>query len=83
MNAPAANSPTVDLAKAFAESGVGEMLDQLERARQRQAVRLFESRDRPLAAEDLITIEAPEILASRVFKGGIGRRSDCPEEAGA
>jgi probable Rubsico expression protein CbbX len=40
----------------------------LDRARLRQAVRLFESRDgRPLTAEDLSTIEPAEILASRVL----------------
>jgi probable Rubsico expression protein CbbX len=44
----------------------------LDRARLRQAVRLFDSRDRHLTAEDLMTIDAGEILASRVFSGGIG-----------
>jgi len=44
----------------------------LDRARLRQAVRLFESRDRLLTAEDLTTIDAPEVLASRVLAGGIG-----------
>jgi probable Rubsico expression protein CbbX len=39
----------------------------LDRARLRQAVRLFETRDRPLTVDDLITIEADEILASRVL----------------
>lgn len=39
----------------------------LDRARLRQAVRLFESRDRPLSAEDLVTIGPEEILASRVL----------------
>jgi probable Rubsico expression protein CbbX len=43
----------------------------LDRARLRQAVRLFESRGRPLTAGDLMTIDAGEILASRVFSGGI------------
>jgi probable Rubsico expression protein CbbX len=43
----------------------------LDRARLRQATRLFESRGRQLTAADLITIEAEEIRASRVFKGGI------------
>lgn len=39
----------------------------LDRARLRQAVRLFETRDRPLSVDDLMTIEAPEILSSRVL----------------
>ena len=43
----------------------------LDRARLRQAMRLFESRNRPLSADDLMTIEADEIRASRVFEGGI------------
>jgi probable Rubsico expression protein CbbX len=43
----------------------------LDRARLRQATRLLESRGRPLTAADLITIEAEEIRASRVFEGGI------------
>jgi probable Rubsico expression protein CbbX len=43
----------------------------LDRARLRQAMRLFESRARQLSADDLMTIEAEEIRASRVFFGGI------------
>jgi probable Rubsico expression protein CbbX len=39
----------------------------LDRARLRQASRLFADRDRALSADDLSTIEAPDILASRVF----------------
>ncbi len=39
----------------------------LDRARLRQAVRLFESRGSKLTAEDLITIRPEEILARRVF----------------
>jgi probable Rubsico expression protein CbbX len=39
----------------------------LDRARLRQAVRLFESRGHALTAEDLMTIEPQEILASRVL----------------
>ncbi len=41
----------------------------LDRARLRQAVRLFEARDRKLTADDLVTIEADEIRASRVLAG--------------
>lgn len=48
----------------------------LDRARLRQAVRLFESRDRPLAPEDLVTIGPEEILASRVL-------AELPEETAA
>ena len=40
----------------------------LERARLRQAGRLFADRDRVLSADDLCTIEAQDILASRVFR---------------
>jgi AAA lid domain len=43
----------------------------LDRARMRQATRLFESRSRTLSTEDLMTIEAEEIRLSRVFEGGI------------
>ena len=39
----------------------------LDRARLRQAVRLFERRDQALSVDDLMTIEAEEILASRVL----------------
>ncbi len=42
----------------------------LDRARLRQANRLFNS-ERPVTADDLATIEAEDILASRVFSGGI------------
>ena len=39
----------------------------LDRARLRQASRLFADRDKALSAEDLSTITAPDILASRLF----------------
>lgn len=42
----------------------------LDRARLRQANRLFESKRRQLTRNDLMTIEAPDILASRVFAQG-------------
>ncbi|ADE16471.1 CbbX protein [Nitrosococcus halophilus Nc 4] len=42
----------------------------LDRARLRQANRLFASRSSKLTKLDLITIEAEDILASRVFKEG-------------
>lgn len=42
----------------------------LDRARLRHAVRLFEARGNELTAEDLSTIEPPEILASRVLAAG-------------
>jgi probable Rubsico expression protein CbbX len=44
----------------------------LDRARLRQATRLFDARAQALTADDLMTIEADEIRASRVFAGGIG-----------
>ncbi len=40
----------------------------LDRARLRQASRLFAERDRELTRDDLTTIEAQDILASRLFK---------------
>jgi probable Rubsico expression protein CbbX len=40
----------------------------LDRARLRQASRLFADRERELTAEDLTTLEAQDILASRVFQ---------------
>jgi Cdc6-like AAA superfamily ATPase len=42
----------------------------LDRARLRQASRLFERRGGALSREDLITIEAADIRASRVFAAG-------------
>ncbi|MBS9475947.1 CbbX protein [Ancylobacter radicis] len=42
----------------------------LDRARLRQANRLFAG-DKPVTADDLSTLEAEDILASRVFSGGI------------
>ena len=40
----------------------------LDRARLRQASRLFADRERVLDAQDLTTIEAQDILASRMFQ---------------
>jgi probable Rubsico expression protein CbbX len=51
----------------------------LDRARLRQAMRLFESRGRQLSADDLMTIEADEIRASRVFEGGIDAANPAEE----
>jgi probable Rubsico expression protein CbbX len=52
----------------------------LDRARLRQAVRLFENRGRAITAEDLMTIEADEILASRVLGADA---APAPREAAA
>jgi probable Rubsico expression protein CbbX len=46
----------------------------LDRIRLRQANRLVSDLDRVLASDDLMTIEAADVLASRVFSGG----SDAP-----
>ena len=54
----------------------------LDRARLRQAMRLFETADGPLDAEDLSTIDAPDIYASRVFKGGLDSDRAAPEDDG-
>ncbi|NDB00490.1 MAG: CbbX protein, partial [Betaproteobacteria bacterium] len=40
----------------------------LDRARLRQASRLFADRERQLSADDLSTIAASDILASRLFQ---------------
>jgi len=42
----------------------------LDRARLRQANRLFGRRGRPLTKDDLMTLEAEDVLASRVFREG-------------
>ena len=39
----------------------------LDRMRLRQASRLFADRDRPLARDDLLTLDVADVLASRVF----------------
>lgn len=43
----------------------------LDRARLRQANRLFARMESPLSRDDLITIEAADIRASRVFQGEV------------
>jgi probable Rubsico expression protein CbbX len=52
----------------------------LDRARLRQASRLFERRGGPLTKEDLITIEAVDIRASRVFGDGRGAAAKSAEQ---
>ena len=47
----------------------------LDRARLRQANRLFSSSNGPLDAEALSTIAAEDIAASRVFSGGIDSKT--------
>jgi hypothetical protein len=42
----------------------------LDRARLRQANRLFGARSRSLTKDDLMTLEAEDVLASRVFSEG-------------
>lgn len=48
----------------------------LDRARLRQASRLFERRDAALTREDLVTIDAADIRASRVFAGALDAQHD-------
>ncbi len=55
----------------------------LDRARLRQANRLFAARGRKLTREDLITIEPEDILASRVFTEGAPDEGSEPEAAPA
>lgn len=52
----------------------------LDRARLRQANRLFAMSGKQLTKKDLVTLEAEEILASRVFKDGIpdAHKADVP-----
>jgi probable Rubsico expression protein CbbX len=47
----------------------------LDRARLRQATRLFAQRGKPLSADDLMTIAAQDIRASRVFAQAARRRA--------
>ncbi len=47
----------------------------LDRARLRQANRLFEGAAGPLTAAELSEIAAPDILTSRVFKGGMDTKT--------
>lgn len=54
----------------------------LDRARLRQAMRLFETAEGPLDADDLSTIDAPDIYASRVFEGGLDSDHAVPEDDG-
>jgi len=56
----------------------------LDRARMRQAIRLFEdAKGRELTKKDLVTIEAEDILKSRVFEGGYyqAKNADSAEES--
>jgi probable Rubsico expression protein CbbX len=54
----------------------------LDRARLRQAMRLFETADGPLDAAALSTIDAPDIYASRVFSGGLDSDRASAEDDG-
>jgi hypothetical protein len=45
-------------------------------------MRLFETADGPLDADALSTIDAPDITASRVFKGGLDGDRARPEDDG-
>ncbi|SNB79220.1 probable Rubsico expression protein CbbX [Arboricoccus pini] len=56
----------------------------LDRARMRQAIRLFQEKDKPLTKESLTTIQEGEIRQSRVFRGGIeGWPEGVPDAQGA
>jgi len=54
----------------------------LDRARLRQANRLFERRDRALTRDDLITIDEPDIRASRGFSGGLDAQEKGSQDKG-
>jgi probable Rubsico expression protein CbbX len=51
----------------------------LDRSRLRQAVRLFETRGRAITVDDLMTLEADEVLASRVFAAAEEAAQEAPE----
>jgi len=72
---------SADAEKAFTEyltlrmkmehfSNARSVRNALDRARLRQANRLFGRRGRPLTKDDLMTLEAEDVLASRVFSEG-------------
>jgi hypothetical protein len=50
----------------------------LDRARLRQADRHFDARSRALTSDDLMTIDAPDIRASRVFAAPIQIKAVTP-----
>lgn len=52
----------------------------LDRARLRQANRLFAMSGKQLTKKDLVTLEAEEILASRMFQDGVpdAQKADVP-----
>ena len=52
----------------------------LDRMRLRQANRLFEQASGPLDADALSEIDAVDILASRVFQGGINSAADTKDD---
>jgi hypothetical protein len=55
----------------------------LDRARLRQAIRLFDRHDKEVTVEDLMTIEPEEILASRVmYEGPGGERYEDGDQGG-
>ena len=60
--------------EAGAVVGDGEFLNALDRARLRQANRLVKDLDRLLAPNDIMTLEAVDILASRVFEKALLRQ---------
>jgi hypothetical protein len=62
--APPADQPAVAVQNANARS----VRNALDRARLRQASRLFADKDREITPEDLSTIAEPDIRASRVFQ---------------
>ena len=55
----------------------------LDRARLRQASRLFASPDKELTVDDLSTIESPDILASRVFAQPSPQQEPSPQPSPA
>lgn len=57
-------------------AGARSVRNAIDRARMRQALRLGDGADRVVGLSDLITLEADDLRASRVFSGGLGARPD-------
>ena len=53
-------------------AGARSVRNGLDRARMRQALRRGEGADRVVGLDDLVTLEAADLRASRVFSGGLG-----------
>ncbi len=57
-------------------AGARSVRNAIDRARMRQALRLGEGADRIVGLEDLTTLDAGDLRASRVFSGGLGAQPE-------